>query len=65
MLSNSTAKVDKSFHDDILLIGAVRATTGGAIDECMMPSNVGGAAAPFPRIFGNFTDEDENGEAGF
>ena len=64
MLSNSTVKVYKSFRNEILLIGAIRATTSGAIDECMMTSYVRGAAAPFPRIFRNFTDEDENGEAG-
>ena len=57
-------KVYKSFHDEILLITAVSATTGGAIDECMMTSDVIGADAPFPRIFGDLTKEDENGEAG-
>ena len=56
-------KVYKSFHDEILLISAVSATTGGAIDECMMTSDVIGADAPFPRIFGDLTEEDENGEA--
>jgi hypothetical protein len=64
MLSNSTVKVYKSFRNEILLISAVSATTGGAIDERMMTSDEGGADTPFPRIFRNLTKEDENGEAG-
>lgn len=64
MLNNSVVKVYKSFHNEILLITAVGATTGAAIDKCMMTSDVIGADAPFPRIFRDLTKEDENGEAG-
>ena len=64
MLGNSVIKVYKSFHHEFLLITAVGATTGGAIDKCMMTSDVVGADAPFSRIFRDLTEEDENGEAG-
>jgi hypothetical protein len=64
MLNNSVVEVYKSFHNEISLITAVGATTGGAINKCMSTPNVVGADAPFPRIFRDLTEEDENGETG-
>ena len=64
MFDNSGVKVYKSFHNDIMLISAVGAHTGGAIDKCMMSSDEVWADAPFSRIIRDLTEEDENGEAG-
>jgi len=56
-------EMHEAFRRHVLLPFTVLALRGGAVDERVVRSDVGAARAPFPRVFGEVSDEDDHGEA--